>query len=202
MKKNILVPMITVCFVIFSGCNSTPTGPEEPNTADAPTEMKESSAEIVNNSSLKLSFTFDGKSYKNDLSQPNQLSGIRTTGLNWLISFGGISPDKIKEVILQFKIENYQLEKKITNVKNCTINLMGFEDSEVSDAALFSTESIFLEITSVKKIKSESAMGTTLEKYSVNGSFNGEFKNITGTKIFKVENGTFENYILVDLKSE
>lgn len=198
MKKQLFIPLAILLFGILSSCNSKPKNTAE--TDAAATETNETPNKIVSSSKLKLSFTFNGENFTNDLTQPNELKGMRTDGTNWLITFEGITPTTNKQAGLQFKIENFNLEKGITAIKVCTLNLMGFDEAEISDTILFSKESIFLEITSIEKIKSESTMGTSMEEYSVSGKFHGEFKDITGTKTYKVEKGTFENYILFDLK--
>ncbi len=39
-------------------------------------------------------------------------------------------------------------------------------------------------------------MGRTIDTYSISGIFYGVFRNMTGTKMYKIENGIFENYTL------
>ncbi|MDR7211928.1 hypothetical protein [Flavobacterium piscis] len=196
MKKQLFISLTALCFSILSSCNSKSTTPED--TGVITTETNEIPDEIVSNSKLKVSFNFNGRTFKNDLNQPKELKGMRTDGTNWFIALSGVETDK--EISLQFAINNFNLEKGVTKIKVCTLNLMGFDETEVSDAILFSKETIFLEITNIEKVKSQSSMGTSMEEYSISGKFHGEFKNITNTKTYKVENGTFENYTLVDFK--
>lgn len=198
MKKNVIISVTLLSIVFFSSCNSKNTDTAKESITEVVTEKPELVTET--NSDETLSFTFNGESFKNDISIEKQSAGMRTKGDNWLLGFNGLSKNKEKEVSLQFKIEKFNLEKGVISVPVCTLSLVGFEDSEIKDVQLYARDNVFLEITSVKKTKSESAMGTTMEEYIINGKFHGDFKNITGDKSYKVENGSFENSLLVDIK--
>lgn len=158
-------------------------------------QTEDSSLQEKNQSKAILAFTFNGESFRNDTSLTNESAGMST-----IISFGAVSADKNKEVGILFNIENLNLETGVLSVRACTLSLMGFEDSEIGEIQLYAKEDMFLEITSIKKVKSESAMGTTMDEYSISGEFHGDFTSITGGKVYKVENGSFKNYQLVDIR--
>ncbi len=200
MKKNFLILFTVLGFLVLVSCNSETNKQNDSTESLSTVESSESLEQNYNNSDHRLSFNFNGESFENDPTRPNELKGIRTGGDNWLIIFSGSGADKEKEVVIQFKLEDFKLTTGIVKSKNCTIALMGFHDLDASDEALFSNESVFLEITTLEKINTESTMGTSIDDYSISGKFYGDFRNITGTKIHKVENGIFENYTLVDIK--
>jgi len=200
MKKQFLFLLIALGIFLFTSCNSKTNKKETQNESLSTVETGKSVEQNDNNSSHKLSFNFNGESFENDPTLPNELKGIRTDGDNWIIIFSGSGSDKYKQVSIQFDLEDFKLTNGKVKIKNCTIVLMDFKDIDAGDAALFSNESIYLEVTTLEKISTESNMGTSIDKYNISGKFHGDFRNLTGTKIFKVENGTFENYTLVDIK--
>ena len=193
MKKQILIISKVLSIILLISCNSkTSNTKEEINTSTEQTGSKLMEEETKSNA--KLSFQFNGESFYQKKIQESTSAGMRTSGNKWLISFGGESRDQGKEIGLQFNVENFNLETGAVPVTICTLSLFGFEDEQ-----LYSKEDLVLQITDVKKIKSENSMGTTINEYSIKGNFHGSFKTITGEKNYKVDNGTFENYTLVEI---
>jgi len=198
MKKQILITLTVISINLLISCNSkTSNTKEKISSSTEQTETKLTQEETKSNA--KLSFQFNRESFQQSETQQNTSAGMRTNDTDWLIVFNGESTDKSKEAGLQFRVKNFKLETGIVSVSICTISLFGFEESGITEAALYSKEGTFLEITSIKKIKSESSMGTTLTEYSINGNFYGNFGTLTGEKNYKVDNGTFENYKLVEI---
>ncbi|WP_047419534.1 hypothetical protein [Cellulophaga sp. Hel_I_12] len=203
MKKQFLILGASLGILLFASCN-TKTDKKENQSESVPTvETSEIQEENTKNSNQKLFFTFNGQNFKNDLTRSFDLEATYVKGDTWIISFIGsetdINPesDDYKEVTMSFNLVDYKFTTDKFDILNCTINLMGFEDIETSDEILTSNDHQFLlEITGVEKVKTETAFGITTDFYSISGTFSGEFRNMTGTKTFKVENGSFENYIL------
>lgn len=192
MKKQILISSLVLSIILLISCNSKTSNIKEDISSS--TEQNESKLiEEETNSNAKLSFQFNGESFYQKKIQESSSAGMRTSGNKWLINFSGESTDQNKEIGFQFKVENFNLETGVVPVTICTLSLFGFEEQQ-----LYSAEDLVLEITDVKKIKSESNMGTTLNEYSIKGNFHGSFKTITGEKNYKVDNGTFENYTLAE----
>ena len=193
MKKKFLVIFKVLSIILLISCNSKTSNLEEEFSSSAEqTESKLMEEETKSNA--KLSFQFNGESFYQKKTEESTSAGMRTSGNKWLINFGGESRDQGKEIGLQFNVENFDLKTGIVPVTICTLSLFGFEDEQ-----LYSKEDLVLEITDVKKIKSESSMGSTINEYSIIGNFHGSFSTITGEKNYKVDNGTFENYTLVEI---
>ncbi|WP_372758026.1 hypothetical protein [Mariniflexile sp.] len=193
MKKQILIISKVLSIILLISCNSKTSntkGEISSSTEQTASKLKEEETK----SNAKLAFQFNGESFYQKTVQESTSAGMRTSGNKWLINFSGESKDQDKEIGIQFKVENFNLETGIVPVTICTLSLFGFEDQQ-----LYSKEDLVLEITDVKKIKSESSMGTTINEYSIKGNFHGSFKTTTGEKVHKVDNGTFENYTLVEI---
>ncbi|SDF52563.1 hypothetical protein [Cellulophaga baltica] len=201
MKKQFL--FLALGIVFLSSCNFKKDKKEDNADSLSTVESHESLEENANNSNQKLSFTFNGENFENDLTRPFELEATYVKGDTWIISFTGLETDvdpesgDYKEVTMSFNLVDYKFTTDRFDILNCTINLMGFEDIDASDEILTSNDHQFLlEITGVEKVKTETVYGITTDFYSINGIFSGEFRNMTGTKTFKVENGSFENYML------
>lgn len=199
MLKEVISLVILLSISLFISCNSKPSqSSDEANDLTTNFASHEKDKDVKSNQIL--SFVFNGDTFRHDLSQATETAGMRTNGSNWLLQFSGESSDKNGQIGLQFNIENFNLETGTIQVKICTLSLMGFEDSGITEPQLYALENIFLEITNIEKVKSESAMGATLEQFSIRGNFHGDFRNSTDEKTYKLENGSFENHILVNLK--
>lgn len=197
MKKQFLILFTTLGMAILASCNSK-TNKNENSTLNLSTvESNKSLEPKANDSDQNLSFTFNGEVFKNDPTRLFELEATHAKGDNWIISFIGLDSEDYKQVTLSFNLTDYKLTTGKFNILNCTISLSDFEDMDASSTVLSSVDHHFLlDITSVEKIKTETDLGVTTDFYTISGTFSGEFGNMTGTKTFKVENGTFNNYTL------
>lgn len=203
MKKQFLILGTCLGILLFAGCNAKTDKKENQSESTPTVEASESLMQNNNTSIQKLFFTFNGQNFKNDLTRPFELEATYVKGDTWIISFIGSETDAdlasgdYKEVTMSFNLVDYKFTTDKFDILNCTISLSGFEDIDASDEILTSNDHQFLlEITGVEKVKTETAFGITTDFYSISGTFSGEFRNMTGTKTFKVENGSFEQYIL------
>jgi hypothetical protein len=200
MKKQFLILLTGLGFYTLASCNSTSNKQNDSIENSTMIESTESLEPNKKNSKQKISFNFNGENYANNSALKYDSEGLNTVGYNWLVNFTGEQSGNYKEITLNFNLRDFKLTTGKINTL-CTINVKGFDDLDSSDQVLSSVEHIFLlDITNVKKIKYKSDIGTVGDGYSISGTFYGDFRNMTGTKMYKIENGIFENYTLLPIE--